>query len=69
MDHIEFNICYDAGAHQTGREHATLHVQSVDSEIQTWRMYYKYSSFHIWIFMAKQEAFSALNHVSGQRAR
>jgi len=43
------------GAHRTGREHVTSHVNSIDGEIQTWRMYYKYSSFRTWIFMTKQE--------------
>jgi len=38
------------GAHQTGREHVTSNVHSIDGEIQTWRTYYKYSSFHKWIF-------------------
>ena len=33
-----------------GREHVTPHVHSIDGEIQTWRTYYKYSSFRIWIF-------------------
>jgi len=38
-----------------------MHVDSIDGKIQTWRMYYKYSSFRIWIFMMKQETFSKLN--------
>ena len=38
------------GAHWTGREHVTSHMHSIDGEIQTWRTYYKYSSFRIWIF-------------------
>ena len=58
-----------SGAHRTGREPVTSHVHSIDGEIQTWQMYYKYSSFHIWIFMTKQETISTLNHVNGQRAR
>ena len=33
-----------------GREHVTPHMHSIDGEIQTWRTYYKYSSFRIWIF-------------------
>ena len=47
-------------------EHVTSHVHSIDSEIQTWQMCYKYSSFRIWNFMMKQETFSTLNHVNGQ---
>ena len=39
-----------SGAHRTGREHVTPNVHSIDGEIQTWRTYYKYSSFRIWIF-------------------
>jgi len=33
-------------------------------------MYFKYSSFHIWLFMTKQGNinFSILNHINGQRA-
>jgi len=38
------------GAHRMGREHVTSHVHSIDGEIQTWRTYYKYSSFRMWIF-------------------
>ena len=32
-------------------------------------VYYKYSSFHIWIFVMKQETFSIVNHVNGLIAR
>ena len=52
-----------------GREHVALHVHSIDGKIQKWRMYYKYSIFHTWIFMMKQETFSTLNHMNGQIAR
>ena len=51
-----------------GRKHVTSHVHSIDGEIQTRRMYFKYSSFRIWIFMMKQETFSILNHMNGKRA-
>ena len=52
---IEFEAKYTnhqvlPGAHRTGREHVTSHVRIIDGEIQTWRTYYKYSSFRIWIF-------------------